>query len=215
MPKSNSTTSAIAPEEHLGLVKFTVAKFLKHNQWAAYLEDDLVGIGNEALVIAAKGYDESRSSWSTYATLIIFRHLQRYAKQMSVCVKIDTNNYSKLPSSTEYNAVEPEWEPANFAEYRSGGFAPSARKRCFIAEAPSLNPEEQLMTKDARKRTSAMLVSLTQKEQDILAMRFGIGCEQLLLREIGERYGITRERVRQIEAGALAKLRRIYGKRDA
>jgi RNA polymerase primary sigma factor len=54
------------------------------------------------------------------------------------------------------------------------------------------------------------LSSLTDREEDILRMRFGIGYdESYTLDEIGNRYSLTRERIRQIERRALKKLRQL------
>lgn len=52
------------------------------------------------------------------------------------------------------------------------------------------------------------LAVLSPREEEILRMHFGVGTEQLSFNAIGQRLGITRERVRQVQSGALAKLRR-------
>ena len=59
---------------------------------------------------------------------------------------------------------------------------------------------------------AAFLASLASREKDVLKGRFGLdGSEPMTLQAIGDRYGITRERVRQIEAGALSELRKTSG----
>ena len=56
--------------------------------------------------------------------------------------------------------------------------------------------------------TEAMLDTLTSREAKVLAMRFGIGMSSShTLEEVGEQFNVTRERIRQIEAKALGKLR--------
>jgi RNA polymerase primary sigma factor len=55
-----------------------------------------------------------------------------------------------------------------------------------------------------------MLARLTPREQKVLRMRFGIGERQsCTLEEIGQAFGLTRERIRQIEANALKKLKKL------
>jgi RNA polymerase primary sigma factor len=52
-------------------------------------------------------------------------------------------------------------------------------------------------------------IKLTERESQIIKMRFGIGAfDAMTLEQVGEHFGVTRERVRQIEAKALSKLRR-------
>ena len=48
---------------------------------------------------------------------------------------------------------------------------------------------------------------LAERERDILKMFFGIGCQEMTLEEIGDKFGLTRERVRQIKEKAIRKLR--------
>jgi RNA polymerase primary sigma factor len=60
------------------------------------------------------------------------------------------------------------------------------------------------------ERLNALINKLSDREQEILRMRYGLdGREQLTLKKAGEKLGITRERVRQIEKEALAKLRQM------
>jgi RNA polymerase primary sigma factor len=59
-----------------------------------------------------------------------------------------------------------------------------------------------------RERTASILRSLTPREAEIISMRFGIGDgRERTLEEVGRRFSVTRERIRQIEAKALRKLR--------
>ena len=61
----------------------------------------------------------------------------------------------------------------------------------------------------------SMLAELTQREREILVMRFGLDeDEEITLENIGQRFGLTRERVRQIQEKALTKLRRKMSKQD-
>ena len=76
--------------------------------------------------------------------------------------------------------------------------------RGSVEAAESLSPErmEQL-----KKQAVAVLATLTPREEKVLRMRFGIGEEPKTIEEVGEDFYVTRERIRQIEAKALRKMR--------
>jgi RNA polymerase primary sigma factor len=79
----------------------------------------------------------------------------------------------------------------------------------LLADAATASPIEGLMTEDLSSQVGRALGRLTPKEREIVRLRFGIGdVETLTLEEVGQRFGLTRERIRQIEMQALRKLRR-------
>ena len=78
----------------------------------------------------------------------------------------------------------------------------------FIEDEKSPSPTEVAVEKDLSDQTDVALDSLTPREQKVLRMRFGIGERQdYTLEEVGKVLGVTRERVRQIEAKAIRRLR--------
>ena len=70
-----------------------------------------------------------------------------------------------------------------------------------------LSPSKMAESTDLKAVTSTSLAMLTPREERILRQRFGINCAGYTLEEIGRMYGVTRERVRQIEAKALRKIK--------
>jgi RNA polymerase primary sigma factor len=71
-----------------------------------------------------------------------------------------------------------------------------------------VNPAEAAIESSLRDETRSALSALTPREQKILRMRFGIGEKsEHTLEEVGREFKVTRERIRQIEAKAIAKLR--------
>jgi RNA polymerase primary sigma factor len=78
----------------------------------------------------------------------------------------------------------------------------------FIEDEKSPSPMDEAVNQNLREQTQELLASLTPREEKILRMRFGIG-EQTdhTLEEVGQDFNLTRERIRQIEAKALQKLR--------
>jgi len=78
----------------------------------------------------------------------------------------------------------------------------------FISDKDSPSPYSNTESNDVTEQILKVLNTLTPREAEIIRMRFGIGCEKdCTLEEVGNHFSITRERVRQIEAKALRKLK--------
>ena len=78
----------------------------------------------------------------------------------------------------------------------------------FLEDSLTENPNDLLMNRDLAEQVERALSALSPREKEILQLRFGIGRDgEHTLEEIGARFAVTRERIRQIEAQALRKLR--------
>jgi RNA polymerase primary sigma factor len=79
----------------------------------------------------------------------------------------------------------------------------------LLEDRTATPPDEPVLAEDVSRQVERALDTLSDKEREILRLRFGIGTDrEHTLEEIGERFGVTRERIRQIEGKALRKLRR-------
>ena len=88
-----------------------------------------------------------------------------------------------------------------------GGEEDSGRLGDQIEDQRAISPVASAIAADLRRVTTETLASLTPREEHILRMRFGIGMNtDHTLEEVGKRFSVTRERIRQIEAKALRKL---------
>ena len=79
----------------------------------------------------------------------------------------------------------------------------------FIEDKTITNPSDAVITSNLREITEEVLKSLTPREEKVIKMRFGLGPHgsEHTLEEVGQHFAVTRERIRQIEAKALRKLR--------
>ena len=78
----------------------------------------------------------------------------------------------------------------------------------FIEDKNAVQPLEAAIHVNLRETTTRILASLTPREERVLRMRFGIGMNtDHTLEEVGQQFSVTRERIRQIEAKALRKLK--------
>jgi RNA polymerase primary sigma factor len=85
----------------------------------------------------------------------------------------------------------------------------------FVEDTGTPTPDAGVLEEDRSVRLERALAGLSDKEREILRLRFGLGDDrEHTLEEIGERYGLTRERIRQIEVKALRRLRRLPGGAD-
>ena len=76
-----------------------------------------------------------------------------------------------------------------------------------LINSDSPNADRSLINESLSREIERALATLTERESDIIKLFFGIGCQEMTLEEIGERFGLTRERVRQIKEKAIRRLR--------
>jgi RNA polymerase primary sigma factor len=78
----------------------------------------------------------------------------------------------------------------------------------FIEDQQTMSPDDAIINSNLREQTDSVLKTLTHREQKVIKMRFGVGDgSEHTLEEVGQNFAVPRERIRQIEAKALRKLR--------
>jgi RNA polymerase primary sigma factor len=78
----------------------------------------------------------------------------------------------------------------------------------FIEDSKVVSPVDAVISNNLKEQTTDVLESLTSREEKVLRLRFGVGEEsEHTLEEVGQKFAVTRERIRQIESKALRKLR--------
>ena len=203
---------------------------------------DLINEGNVGLIKAAKRFDETRGfKFISYAVWWIRQSIMQAIVEYSRLVRMPNNKAAGYTKVTEAIAsfqqeFEREPEPEELADLLKISVADvdramRGRMRHLSFDAPvagddsditmldtlpndeNSNPDLKVMGESLSKEVVANLNLLAPRERAVLAAYFGLdGEEQLNLEEIGDRFDLTRERVRQIKERAIRRLRRSRNK---
>lgn len=196
---------------------------------------DLINEGNLGLIKAAEKFDETRGfKFISYAVWWIRQSILQALAEQSRIVRLPLNQVGSLNKINKaFSKFEQKYErkpsPEELAETLE---LPSEKVtdtlkvsgRHISMDAPFIEGEDNslldvLPNNDSPKADKKLLIeslireidrtlaTLTERESDIIKLFFGIGKQEMTLEEIGERFGLTRERVRQIKEKAIRRLR--------
>ncbi|MCI0567019.1 MAG: RNA polymerase sigma factor RpoD/SigA [Acidobacteria bacterium] len=206
--------------------------------------EDLLNEGNIGLIEAAHHFDHNRGTkFITYAIWWIRKSILRALSQHSNLVRIPNYQLKKVKNvrATERALVRalgrrPDREEIS-RELQSTiakideilqiklrelslddkiGRDKDTPISDYLVDEGSTNPEEELLREESQSLIRLALKDLNEQEQTVLVNRFGLeGGRTFTLKEIGERMGISRERVRQIEAQAKKRLKKLITRNSA
>jgi RNA polymerase primary sigma factor len=198
---------------------------------------DLINEGNLGLIKAAEKFDETRGfKFISYAVWWIRQSILQALAEQSRIVRLPLNQVGSLNKINKaFSRFEQEFErtpsPEELADVldlpkekisdtlRVSGRHVSVDAPFTDGEENSLldvlinndspNADKTLLNESLGKEIERSLATLTERERDIVRYFFGIGVQDMTLEEIGDRFGLTRERVRQIKEKAIRRLRHV------
>lgn len=196
---------------------------------------DLINEGNVGLIKAAEKFDETRGfKFISYAVWWIRQSILKAIAEQSRMVRLPLNQIGSVNKiNKELNKFEQEFERRPSAEEISErtdmpqdkiNDVLTAGSHHVSVDAPFTDGEEntlldtmasndstmadkELVAESLRTEINEILKCLSEKERNILKAFFGINMNEMTLDEIGTKYGLTRERVRQIKEKAIRQLR--------
>ena len=196
---------------------------------------DLINEGNLGLIKAAEKFDETRGfKFISYAVWWIRQSILQALAEQSRIVRLPLNQVGSLNKINKaFARFEQENErtpsPEELAEVldlpkEKVADTLKVSGRHVSVDAPFVEGEDNslldvltnvdspiadkmLIDESLSKEIDRALATLTERERDIIRYFFGIACQEMTLEEIGEKFGLTRERVRQIKEKAIRRLR--------
>src|SRR6266404_6290851 len=219
----------------VGEIRYTYGSIREGERLAEKAKAELVEANLRLVVSIAKKYTNRGLQFSTYATWWIRQAITRAIADQARTIRIPVHmieTINKLIRTSRYLVQEIGREPTP-EEIASKMEIPldKVRKVLKIAKEPIsletpvgeeedshlgdfiedkriITPSDAVVNINLQEQTRKVLATLTPREEQVLRMRFGIGEKSdHTLEEVGQKFTVTRERIRQIEAKALRKLR--------
>ena len=204
---------------------------------------DLVSEGNIGLMKAVERFDPKKGGkLSTYASWWIKQSIKRALANQSKTIRLPVHLVDKIgkirrvaAQMTEELGREPTTEelaeelglpPAKVAHLKNVAVRPASLDAKInadddtafgdlVSDERAEDPFEALRDKDLREEVGDLLDVLDPRERKIISFRFGLGGgKERTLEEVGRKFGVTRERIRQLQNIALQKMRKALRKRE-
>jgi RNA polymerase primary sigma factor len=204
---------------------------------------DLISEGNIGLVKAVERFDPAKGGkLSTYGSWWIKQSIKRALANQGKTIRLPVHLVDKIAkirrvgaglsdelgreASDEEIAEEVGMNPAKVRQLKQAAIRPASLDAPvgdedstefgeMVGDEHAVDPFENLSDKNIQVEVSELLTGLDDRERRIITARFGLdGSDPVTLEEVGDLFGVTRERIRQLQNIALSKLRKALEKRE-
>lgn len=204
---------------------------------------DLISEGNIGLVKAVERFDPAKGGkLSTYGSWWIKQSIKRALANQGKTIRLPVHLVDKIAkirrvgagmsdelgreATDEEIAEEVGMNPAKVRQLKQAAIRPASLDAPvgeedstefgeMVGDDRAVDPFENLSDKNIQVEVGELLTRLDDRERRIITARFGLdGADPVTLEEVGDLFGVTRERIRQLQNAALSKLRKALEKRE-
>lgn len=178
-----------------------MANFTEEHMNTGLELEDLIQEAYCGMVVASKTFDPDKGAkFTTYASWWVRDSIQKAMRECGRSVR--------MPAGRNDILYDKKWRKTSLDSLLDNSGKDGATLESMVSDPKISSPEDEAVRKSQRDALRKEVKKLSKTEQAVITSRFGLdGSEPQKLAEIGRTLGLSRERIRQIESGAISKLK--------